>query len=226
MNKVKLIFSAIVAVVIIIAGLWAYSAIKGVPVFKLFHKENKMEQTATVLRSIKNTHQWVFLTVEDEEVVFRKHGWMEEDVAKIYPSYYELGIELDDSMKWVEIQDNNGFRVASLRLPPIKLLNENGFDDTKVKNIYGDADDAKEQIAMREEAELKLKRRAMSGDNIKQAKKSAEDHFRNLFTVLKCDSVDIKWQSSANEKNAEDPLRNLLKSAVEISGTVFDSSPQ
>lgn len=195
MNKVKLIFSAIVAVVIIIAGLWAYSAIKGVPVFELFHTENKMEQTATVLRSIKNTHRWVFLTVEDEEVVVRKHGWMEEDVAKIYPSYYELGIELDDSMKWVEIQDNNGGRVASLRLPPIKILNENGFDDTKVKNIYGDADDATEQEAMMKEAESKLKRRAMSGANIKQAEKNAEDHFRNLFKVLKCDSVDLKWQS-------------------------------
>lgn len=224
MNKVKLIFSAIVAVVIIIAGLWAYSAIKGVPVFELFHKENKMEQTATVLRSIKNTHRWVFLTVEDEEVVVLGN------VAKIYPSYYELGIELDDSMKWVEIQGNDSVRIATLHLPPIKLLNENGFDDTKVKNIYGDADDAKEQIAMREEAKSKLKRRAMSGDNIKQAKKIAEDHFRNLFTVLECDSVDIKWQSSANieqaEKNAEDPLRNLLKSAVKISGTGFDSSPQ
>jgi len=195
MNKVKLIFSAIVAVVIIIAGLWAYSAIKGVPVLELFHKENKMDQTATVLRSIKNTHQWVFLTVEDEEVVFRKHGWMKEDVAKIYPSYYELGIELDDSMKWVEIQGNDSVRIATLHLPPIKILNENGIDYTKVKNIYGNADDATEQEAMRKEAVFKLKRRAMSGDNIKQAEKSAEDHFRNLFMVLKCDSVDIKWQS-------------------------------
>ena len=214
MNKVKLIFSAIVAVVIIIAGLWAYSAIKGVPVFELFHKENKMEQTATVLRSIKNTHRWVFLTVEDEEVVVTEN----KDVAKIYPSYYELGIELDDSLKWVEIQGNDSVRIATLHLPPIKILNENGIDDTKVKNIYGDADDATEQEAMMKEAEYKLKRRAMSSANIKQAEKNAEDHFRNLFKVLKCDSVDIKWQSSANieqaEKNAEDPLPNLLKSAV------------
>ena len=48
---------------------------------------------------------------------------------------------------------------------------------------------------MQKKAEFKLKRRAMSGANIKQAKKTAEDHFRNLFTVLECDSVDIKWQS-------------------------------
>ena len=151
-----------------------------------------MERTATILRSITNTHRWVFLTIEDEEVVVNEHTF--GNVAKIYPSYYELGIDVGDSLKWVEIQDNNGIRVASLHLPPIKILNENGIDDTKVKNIYGDADD-KEKIEMQKKAEFKLKRRAMSGANIKQAKKIAEDHFRNLFTVLECDSVDIKWQS-------------------------------
>ena len=192
MNKVKLIFSAIVAVVIIIVGICIYSWIKGVPAFELFHQDNKMERTATILRSITNTHRWVFLTIEDEEVVVNEHTF--GNVAKIYPSYYELGIDVGDSLKWVEIQDNNGVRVASLHLPPIKILNENGIDDTKVKNIYGDADD-KEKIEMQKKAEFKLKRRAMSGANIKQAKKIAEDHFRNLFTVLECDSVDIKWQS-------------------------------
>ena len=190
MNKVKLIFSAIVAVVIIIVGICVYSWIKGVPAFELFHQDNKMERTATILRSITNTHRWVFLTIEDEEVVVNEHTF--GNVAKIYPSYYELGIDVGDSLKWVEIQDNNGVRVASLHLPPIKILNENGIDDTKVKNIYGDADD-KEKIEMQKKAEFKLKQRAMSGANIKQAKKIAEDHFRNLFTVLECDSVDIKW---------------------------------
>ena len=137
----------------------------------------------------------LFLTVEDEEVVFRKHSFLKEDVAKIYPSYYELGIELDDSMKWVEVEEHNGARIASLHFPPIKILNEGGIDESKVRHIYGDADDAKEQIAMREEAKRKLRKRAMSGDNIKQAEKNAEDPLRNLFTVLKCVSVDIKWQS-------------------------------
>lgn len=192
MNKVKLIFSAIVAVVIIIVGICVYSWIKCVPAFELFHQDNKMERTATILRSITNTHRWVFLTIEDEEVVVKEHTF--GNVAKIYPSYYELGIDVGDSLEWVEIQDNNGVRVASLHLPPIKILNENGIDDTKVKNIYGDADD-KEKIDMQKKAESKLKWRAMSGANIKQAKKIAEDHFRNLFTVLECDSVDIKWQS-------------------------------
>ena len=50
-------------------------------------------------------------------------------------------------------------------------------------------------VPVEERLLCKLKRRAMSSANIKQAKKIAEDHFRNLFKVLECDSVDIKWQS-------------------------------
>lgn len=192
MNKIRLILSAIVAVVTIFVGIYVYSWIKGVPVFELFHQDNKMERTATILRSIKETNRWVFLTVEDEEIVVKEHT--SGNVAKIYPSTYELGIELDKSLKWIEIQNDNGVRVACLHLPPIKILNDDAYNDTEVKNIYGDADD-KEKKEMRQEAESELRKRAMSEDNIKQAEKNAEDHFQNLFTVLECDSVKIEWQN-------------------------------
>lgn len=192
MSKVRLILSAIIIIAIILVGVWMYSWIKGVPVFELFRQDNKMERTATILRSIRNTHRWVFLTVEDEEVVVKEHTF--GNVAKIYPSYYELGIELDDSLKWVEIQEHDGVKVASLHLPPIKILNKDVLDATKVINIYGEADDA-EQVEMKRIAQFKLKRRAMSGGNIEQAERNARGHFQNLFTVLECDSVKIEWQS-------------------------------
>lgn len=190
MNKVKLVLAAVMAVAIIWIGLFIYSKMKGVPMFEFLHRDNRMEQTATILRNITTTHQWIFLTVEDEEVVVRKH--FIGDVAKIYPSYHELGIELDDSLKWVEIQENDGQKVANLHLPPIKILNDAGIDETKIVNIYGDADDT-EFEEMKKEAQFKLKRRAMSDANIKQAEKNAKEHFENLFKALKCDSVAIEW---------------------------------
>jgi hypothetical protein len=192
MFKVKLVLTAIVMVVIVAAGVWGYFWIKGNTVFQLFQQDNKMEKTATILRSIKNTNRWVFLSVEDEEVVVREHVF--GNVVKIYPSYYELGIELADSLNWVEIQETDSVRIANLHLPPIKILNPDAFDDTKVINVYGDASD-RQLIEMKNEAMSKLRRRATSGANIWQAERNAEDHFHNLFTtVLKCDSVDIKWQ--------------------------------
>lgn len=190
MNKVKLVLTAVIAVAIIWIGLFIYSKMKGVPMFEFLHRDNRMERTATILRNITATHQWIFLTVEDEEVVVRKH--LIGDVAKIYPSYHELGIELDDSLKWVEIQESDGQKVACLHLPPIKILNDAGIDETKIVNIYGDADDT-EFEEMKKEAKFKLKRRAMSGANIKQAEKNAKEHFENLFKALRCDSVAIEW---------------------------------
>ena len=191
MSKGKLIFSAVIAVIIIVVGLFIYGSINNVAVFKLFHREDRMERTATVLRSIKDTSRWIFLTVEDEEVVVRKHSFFEEDVAKIYPSYYELGIELD-TKDWVEIQEDEARKVAILHLPPITIVN-GGIDATEVINIYGNASD-REKIEMQEEAKYELEKR-INDFHLKQAKKNAEEHFWNLFVrVLGCDSVAFEWQ--------------------------------
>ena len=190
-NKTRLITSAIIAVVIIMIGVWGYGLIKGIPVIELFHQDNRMERTATILRNIRSTHRWVFLTVEDEEVVVKEHTF--GNVAKIYPSYYELGLELDDSLKWVEIQEHDGMKVAHLYLPPIKILNKDAFDATKVINVYGEASNA-EQVEMKRIAQSKLRKRALSAANVAQAQRNAREHFLNLFTVLECDSVKIEWQ--------------------------------
>ncbi len=149
-----------------------------------------MEKTATVLRSIENTNKWVFLTVEDEEVVVKEHTL--GNVAKIYPSVYELGIELDDNREWFVIEETDSSKTAFLKLPAIKILNSNGINATKVNNIYGNADDA-ENIAMQKEAEIKLKRRALSAANIEVAKKNAKKLFDNLFGILGCERVEIVW---------------------------------
>ena len=198
MNKIRLIKRAIVIAVILMVGLWIYRWITGVPLISLFHHEYKMEKTATVLRSIEDTNKWVFLTVEDEEVVIKEHTF--GNVAKIYPSVYELGIEVDDSLKWFVIEEVDSSKIAHLKLPAIKILNPNGIDATKVNNVYGDADDA-EKIAMQKEAEIKLKRRAMSPANIEVAKANAEKLFDNLFGILGCDRVEIVWTTSPKSKH-------------------------
>lgn len=190
MKKTRLIMPAIKIAILLLAGLCIYRWITGVPPITLFPHEYKMENTATVLRSIENTNKWVLLTVEDEEVVIKEHTL--GNVAKIYPSVYELGIEVDDKQEWFVIEVTDSSKTAHLKLPAIKILNSNGINATKVINVYGNADDA-EKIAMQKEAEIKLKRRALSAANIEAAKKNAEKLFDNLFGILGCDRVEITW---------------------------------
>lgn len=186
----RLLITAIKIGLVVLVALWVYRWVTGVPLVSLFHREEKMEKTATVLRSIENTNRWVLLTVEDEEVVIKEHTL--GNVAKIYPSVYELGIELDDSDDWFVIEETDSSKTARLTLPPIRILNPNGIDATKVNNVYGDADDA-EKIAMQKEAEIKLKRRALSDANIVAARINAEKLFNNLFSIMGCDRVEIVW---------------------------------
>ena len=190
MKKTRLILKAIEIAIILLVVIWIYRWITGVPLVTLFPHEYKMEKTATVLRSIENTSKWVLLTVEDEEVVIKEHTL--GNVAKIYPSVYELGIEVDDKQEWFAIEETDSSKVAYLKLPAITILNSNGINATKVNNVYGNADDA-EKIAMQKEAEIKLKRRALSDANIEVAKKNAKKLFDNLFGILGCDRVEITW---------------------------------
>lgn len=190
MNKTKLIFYAVIAAAVIWGGLCVYSWIKGVPVVELFHQEKKMERTATILRSVNSITRWVFLTVEDEELVGREH-W-NGDVVKIFPLEYQLGIEIEDSMEWVRIEESNGIRTAYLHLPPIRILNPKGIDVTKTIHVWGNAGRS-EQKDMEKEAEHNAQARALSPANIKQSRKNAKEHFTNLFKALGCDDVKIEW---------------------------------
>lgn len=190
-RRLKLIVYTALALAVLFIVLFIYGKIKGSPALQLLHQEERMERTAAILRSVTDTHRWVFLTVEDEEIVVREHTF--GNVAKIYPSYYELGIEPGDSANWMEIRQEGERKVAILRLPPVKILNpDDGFDASKVINVYGDATPT-EQRSMQEEAARKSKKRALSDDNRRQAMQNAREHFTNLFTTLGCDSVSIRW---------------------------------
>ena len=190
MNKAKLIFYGVITVVVIWGGLCVYSWIKGVPVVELFHQEKKMERTATILRSVNNINRWVFLTVEDEELVGREH-W-NGDVVKIFPMEYQLGIEMDDSLEWIKVEESNGTRIAYLRLPPIKILNPKGIDVTKTIHVWGNAGRT-EHKDMEKEAEQNAQARAQSEANIEQARRNAKEHFTNWLMALGCDSVKMEW---------------------------------
>jgi len=193
MKRWSFLISLFKAVVVVAVVLWLYSWWKGTPMLRFFQKEEHMEHTATVLRGVENTHRWVFLTVEDEEAVVRDHVGYNGKVAKIFPSFYELGIDLKNSPDWYEIQERDGVKTAKLTLPAITLLNDNGVNAAKVINVYGNADRS-EMMQMLMEAQNSLKARALSTANILQAKSNAQTFFTRLFTSLGCTSVEITWE--------------------------------
>ena len=189
-DRMKFLFRSVMVLLLIALGLYAYYHIKGWPSVSLFGHTDQMEHTATVLRSIEQTNRWVFLTVEDEEVVYREH--LTGDVAKIYPSTFELGIDLKSNPDWFTIADTENGKVATLWLPAITILNVHGINAVRVINVYGDATDA-EKVEMQREAENRLMRRAYALSNIRQAQSNAETYFTRLFKALGCDAVQIEW---------------------------------
>lgn len=188
MDQLKLIKAVIGIAITAIVLLCVYSWVKGVPVFSIFQSRDKMERTATILRSIENTNRWVFLTIEDEEVE------VIENVCKIYPAFYELGIEIKDTTTWYNIKKEKGEKVAHLTLPAIYILDSGGINDMNVINVYGEATPAVIK-KMKKDAEIDMKKRALSESNMQQAKDNAFKHFKNLFMSLGCKDVKIDWKN-------------------------------
>jgi hypothetical protein len=197
-NKQKIIMAAVIVTAVAILGLSAYSWISGIPLVSLFSVKNKMERTATQMYQIDNLHRWVFLTFEGEEVAFLpRRGILEENICKIYPGRYDLGIDLE-GRHWYTIDNGvNGSKTAKLTLPQPCLL-DGGIDELNVFNVYGESDDA-EKSKMKSDADNRMRSRAMRQENIAQIKKNAESHFKRLFRNLGCDSVSIEWEKSPRQ---------------------------
>lgn len=182
---------AIVALVAVIAALYLYNKVKDLaPQIEIDKHEYTVEPTLTVLRGIDNTTRWVFLTTEDEEVVVRDHTFGR--VAKIYPATYELGIDVT-GRKWYEVEVVDSQRHVSITLPPVRILNSGGLDESRVRDVYGKSTNGDELVGMRREADKAMRRRAMSKDNVRQARANATRHFRQLFTSLNCTVDTIIW---------------------------------
>lgn len=181
---------ALIALFVIAVGLYVYSLVARIPAITLFEPKNKMENTATQLASIENVNQWVFLTIEAEEVVVLERSFLKENVCKIFRGSYDLGVRFDGD-EWFTVNETDGRKTAHVTLPPITLL-DGGIRDTDVQNIYGNADSS-EKREMKLLAERQLRSRTLTHNNVRQAARNAERHFRSLFIALGCDEVEIEW---------------------------------
>lgn len=143
--------------------------------------DNKISLTPLQITSIKETGEWEFLSIEDEEIVdtIRK-GWLGDDsLIRIYYGTMRLGFNMNDVEEgWIST-NNDTIKVI---LPKIRLLDENFIDEARTKSFYQSGRWSDEDRAlMLASAKTKMKSRGLSVENIKTAEDNAKIQIKKMI---------------------------------------------
>ena len=97
-------------------------------------KNEKIDVTPTVIRSIEQIGEWSFLEINDEELVdtVRRGIFSNDELVRIYYGTLRLGINLKDAKEgWLSMSGDT----LVAKLPPVRLLDNDFIDETRTRSF-------------------------------------------------------------------------------------------
>ena len=146
------------------------------------------------MESIRNTGQWVFLEIADEELVDTvRHGFFGDDeLARVYYGTLRLGFDMQQyKEEWLSVRGDT----LIAKLPPIGLVSDNFLDEARTRSFYESGKWSEEdRAAMAEQAKAKMRQRCLSKANLASAQKNARAQFWTMFSALGFKHIRIENQ--------------------------------
>lgn len=163
--------------------------------------EKPIEQSPEEILRLQAIGQWEFLSVESEELVERHYSGLmsERDLVCIYRGTLRIGVDMRKlPSDWVEMKE----RSAILHLPQPSLLDENFLDESRTTVFFEQGVfRPEERDAMRTEAKDKMKKRAMTTENLSIARRNAEAQFQKLFLAMGYEDVVVEFDANTATQN-------------------------
>jgi hypothetical protein len=163
--------------------------------------EKPIEQSPEEIKRLQAIGQWEFLSVEAEELVERHYSGLmsERDLVCIYRGTLRIGVDMRKlPSDWVEMKE----RSAILHLPQPSLLDENFLDESRTTVFFEQGVfRPEERDAMRTEAKDKMKKRAMTTENLSIARRNAEAQFQKLFLAMGYEDVVVEFEANTATQN-------------------------
>ena len=160
--------------------------------------EKPIEQSPEEILRLQAIGQWEFLSVEAEELVERHYSGLmsERDLVCIYRGTLRIGVDMRKlPSDWVEMQGRN----AILHLPQPSLLDEDFLDESRTTVFFEQGVfRPEERDAMRTEAKDKMKKRAMTTENLSIARRNAEAQFQKLFLAMGYEDVVVEFEQTTS----------------------------
>ena len=163
--------------------------------------EKPIEQSPEEIMRLQAIGQWEFLSVEAEELVERHYSGLmsERDLVCIYRGTLRIGVDMRKlPSDWVEMKE----RSAILHLPQPSLLDEDFLDESRTTVFFEQGIfRPEERDAMRTEAKEKMKKRAMTAENLSIARRNAEAQFQKLFLAMGYEDVVVEFDANTATQN-------------------------
>lgn len=160
--------------------------------------EKPIEQSPEEIVRLQAIGQWEFLSVEAEELVERHYSGLmsERDLVCIYRGTLRIGVDMRKlPSDWVEMKE----RSAILHLPQPSLLDENFLDESRTTVFFEQGVfRPEERDAMRTEAKDKMKKRAITAENLSIARRNAEAQFQKLFLAMGYEDVVVEFEQTTS----------------------------
>lgn len=172
------------------------------PLVALEHNE-KIEDTAEEIRSIRDIGQWEFLSISTEELVelHEPHTFGDTHLVKVFYGTLRLGVDMTKAKDdWFQADKGT----AIVTLPDIALLDEDFIDEARTTTFYEKGTfGAKEKEKLYEKAATAMKKRTLTESNVVQARKHAEEQFTKLFHALGYQDVVVKFEEKQTIKQQD-----------------------
>lgn len=154
-------------------------------------KNEKIDITPTMIRSIEDIGEWSFLEITDEEIVdtVRRGFFSDDELVRIYYGTLRLGINLKEAHEgWLAMSGDT----LVAKLPPVRLLDNNFIDETRTRSFISSGkwthDDRK---AMYERAVAKMRKRCLTKQNYESARLNAHTQFENMLHSMGFEKVSV-----------------------------------
>ena len=191
LTKINILLWGIVAIIVIIAG-WYFLRSMSESTVKI-DVDNRIDITPTIVTAMKETGEWQFLSVNDEELVdTTKRGFLrEEKLVRIYYGKLSLGIDMRKfEPQWVQQQGDT----ITMTLPEIQLLDNEFIDEARTKAFietgkWTNADREK----LYHKAYNRMMERCMTAENIAAAKGNATEQIEKMLHALGIEHCIIKF---------------------------------
>ncbi len=185
------LISATVTLVLVVAAVFLIKRALTDQHIEVSHNQ-EISITPVVMESIRNTGQWVFMEIADEELVDTvRHGFFGDDeLARVYYGTLRLGFDMQQyKEEWLSVKGDT--LIATL--PPIGLVDDNFLDEARTRSFYESGKWSEEdRAALAEKAKDKMRQHCLSKSNLASARKSARTQLWTMFRALGFKNIRIE----------------------------------
>ena len=147
-------------------------------------KNEKIDVTPTMIRSIEQIGEWSFLEINDEELVdtVRRGIFSNDELVRIYYGTLRLGINLKDAKEgWLRMSGDT----LVAKLPPVRLLDNDFIDETRTRSFIASGKwSSVDRKEMYDRAVQKMRQRCLTKKNYAAAQLNAKEQFGQMLRSM------------------------------------------